>query len=469
MRTQWKSVRLIGAGVVMAVAVGLGASGALSDAGPPGALTQPSGNNGCIRDASTSDGCTSGRGLDQAEGLAVSPDSKNVYVAGEDSDAVAVFKRNTSNGQLSQLSGGDGCVENTGPVAPAIVSCSSARQLDNPEAVVVSPEGTNVYVAAESGDAVVAFSRNTSTGVLTQLSGTDGCIAEGSSDGCAVGRALDGATALAISSDGKYLYAGAENGDAIAVFKRNLVTGALTQLGGTGGCVNEAGDQGCATGRGIQGVEGLAITSSPVDGYLYAAAEGSNGDVSVFKRAHDSGVITQLAGTDGCINESGNDGCSSSGRGIDDASGVALSPDEQNLYVASQDAVAAFARNAGNGKITQISGTPGCLNEGGSDGCGTSSGTDGGEQVVVSPDNENVYMTAETNGALARFFRDGNGGLTQPASGGRCYGESVSGCKTARGTQGATGLAMSPNGKNVYVGTELDDAVVVFNRAIPGF
>ena len=53
----------------------------------------------------------------------------------------------------------------------------TARGLVTAIAVVVSPDGKNVYVASR-GNAVAVFSRNTTTGILTQLSGTAGCIDE---------------------------------------------------------------------------------------------------------------------------------------------------------------------------------------------------------------------------------------------------------------------------------------------------
>src|SRR5262245_63728619 len=81
-------------------------------------------------------------------------------------------------------------------------------------------------------------------GELTQLSGLSGCISQtGSGGSCTVGRGLDGAGWVAISPDGNYVYVGAfEPGSTVAVFSRNASTSVLAQLSGTAVCIAENGD-----------------------------------------------------------------------------------------------------------------------------------------------------------------------------------------------------------------------------------
>src|SRR4029077_11416173 len=104
-----------------------------------------------------------------------------------DGSAVAIFARNTTTGALTQLSGTAGCVSSDGTGG----SCTQARGLQGARTAVVSPDNLHVYVAAQTGNAVAVFARNTTTGALTQLSGAAGCIAE-TGDGvtCADGHAL---------------------------------------------------------------------------------------------------------------------------------------------------------------------------------------------------------------------------------------------------------------------------------------
>ena len=46
-------------------------------------------------------------------------------------------------------------------------------------AVAISPDGKNVYVASSRSDAIAVFRRNARTGRLAQRSGAAGCIAGG--------------------------------------------------------------------------------------------------------------------------------------------------------------------------------------------------------------------------------------------------------------------------------------------------
>jgi DNA-binding beta-propeller fold protein YncE len=85
----------------------------------------------------------------------------------------------------------------------------------------VSPDGNNVYVAALNSDAVAVFSRDGTTGVLTQLSGLDGCISEtGTGGNCADGNALDGVRDVKVSPDGINVYVGSFISSSVSVFMR---------------------------------------------------------------------------------------------------------------------------------------------------------------------------------------------------------------------------------------------------------
>ena len=67
---------------------------------------------GCISHQATGTECATGgaRGLNTPYGLTVSPDGRNVYVAGYSDEAVAEFSRNTSTGVLEQLAPPNDCV-----------------------------------------------------------------------------------------------------------------------------------------------------------------------------------------------------------------------------------------------------------------------------------------------------------------------------------------------------------------------
>jgi 6-phosphogluconolactonase (cycloisomerase 2 family) len=384
----------------------------INGAAPPtGQLTQLSGTAGCISETGTGGSCAGGRGLDGAGWFALSPDGTYGYLAAFDSSTVTTYARNGTTGQLTQLAGTAGCVAEFGDN----VNCADGRGLFGAVALAVSPDGNHVYVASRS-NTVAAFARNGATGVLTQLSGTGGCIAE-SGDGvtCADGNALVGLRGIAISPDGKSVYVTARDGNAVAIFARNATTGVLTQLGGTAGCVSSDGTGGtCAVGRGLLGARGVMVSADNLN--VYIGAQNSSA-VAVFSRNATTGALTQLGGTAGCIAESGDGVTCADGRGLGAPIHLEGSADGKNVYVSSggTSSLAVFSRNATTGALTQLAGAAGCIAESG-DGvnCADGKGLNEVVWVTVSPDGANVYAAAQASHAVTAFARDaGTGGLTQ--------------------------------------------------------
>src|SRR5439155_21370021 len=88
---------------------------------------------------------------------------------------------------------------------------------------------------------------------------------------------------------------------------------------------------------------------------------------------------------------------------------VAVSADGESVYVASvSDAVAVVLRNAtGVGGLSQLAGTAGCVSETGSAGaCADGKALDEPRVVAVSPDGKNVYVTSRQSSAVAVFARE---------------------------------------------------------------
>jgi 6-phosphogluconolactonase (cycloisomerase 2 family) len=104
----------------------------------------------------------------------------------------------------------------------------SARTLDGATDVDVSGDGRNLYVAARVSGAVATFLRDPAAGVLTQLGGENGCISGGGADGCRLSTSdsLRGARGVAVSPDGRTVYAGAFRASALSVLRRKPAPGA---------------------------------------------------------------------------------------------------------------------------------------------------------------------------------------------------------------------------------------------------
>ena len=100
------------------------------------------------------------------------------------------------------------------------VGCSLGRQLRSPEGLAVSPDGASVYAAAFASGTLDVFDRNTGSGALLQKPRRAGCITTSAVPDCTRGRALRGVSSIAVSPDGRFVYAGAFGSNAVDVFRR---------------------------------------------------------------------------------------------------------------------------------------------------------------------------------------------------------------------------------------------------------
>ncbi len=377
-------------------------AGAGSAWAAPGALTQLEEPDGCVSHTGSDGSCADGRALQDPTGLAITSNGRHLYVAATGSDAVVLLRRNTLTGVLTQPDGSEGCVSKDGTGG----LCEHGGPLIGPVAVAISPDSKFVYVASQTSNSISVFKRNLTTGALTQVPGAGGCVSQdGSGGACAVAVALDRPYSIAISSPGgTHLYVAAENSYAVTAFKRNTTTGVLTQLAGTAACVSNDGSGGaCADGRALR--EARWVSIAPDRKHVYVAAEGSDA-VAVFKRNGITGALTQVAGAGGCVSETGLDGADGpcgDARSLSQPVALAVSPDNKHVYVASlgSGAVAAFVRNRTTGVLSQLADTAGCVNETGSDGCAVGAGLTGARGVAVSPDGKHVYVVAQTGNAVA--------------------------------------------------------------------
>jgi DNA-binding beta-propeller fold protein YncE len=237
-----------------------------------GALTQPGDSTGCIAEAIA--GCTLGLALGAPEGMAISGDGANVYVATALSNAVVVLARDQSTGTLTQATDGSGCIANS-----ALSGCSTGVQLSGANAVAFNPGG-DVDVTSLYSDSVTSFGR-TSTGGLTQKKGTLGCLVYLRATGCSFGRALVAPEGLAVSPDGANVYAAAFSTGAIDVLDRGKKSGTVNQKPGRAGCIAPRSVSGCTRGRALRGASSIAL--SPDGRYLYSTSFGSNA-VDIFRR-----------------------------------------------------------------------------------------------------------------------------------------------------------------------------------------
>ena len=191
-----------------------------------------------------------------------------------------------------------------------------------------------------------------------------------------------------------------------------------------------------------------------------------------------SGALSQLSGEANCVGEEAN---SSEGNtcgtlvkmGTQDAFQIQLSPDGRNAYsVAINGDLVEYARDPANGHLNVI----GCLTAG-TDHCA-------GENVIedvpdlghpsslaVSPDGKSVYVTGTEKHAVVELERNEESGLLTPMNGGKaCISEESGGeCefREAKGLNEPYGVTVSPGGENVYVTAVKGEAIAEFSRGFP--
>ncbi len=121
-----------------------------------------------------------------------------------------------------------------------------------------------------------------------------------------------------------------------------------------------------------------------------------------------------------------------------------------------------FHRDPATGTLTQLDGTDGCISAAGGTDCGMGKGLDGARFVLVSPDGENVYVASQDANAIAVFDRDGTTGtLTQKSADAACISESGSGCTDGNGLGRPVFLAISPDGATLYAASEVSQSVAI--------
>ena len=352
------------------------------------------------------DGRSGVRGIGGASGIAVSPDSRHVYVTGIEDDAVAVFVRDRK-GLAFVESDEDGEVE--GGI--------TLDGLDGAADVAVSPDGKNVYLAASKDDAVVTFARNIRTGRLRflDLDRDDVDAVDG----------VAGASGVAVTPDGAGVYvAGFEDG-AVASFSRESGSGKLHFLE-----MDQPPD--------LAGAFALAV--APDSGGVYSAWMLAD-RVVAFRRDRESGALEFASSSFGMPWYSG-------------PVSIAVSPYGRDVYATMlrNSAVNRFRRSTPDQALTFT----GFVRDGvaGTNGIGLASG------VAISPDATSAYVTGAGDDALAFFsIRDTTGALHYRAR----YRQ---GRRGVDGLDGAAGVAIAPNGRRVYAiaNGEAGDTVASFAR-----
>lgn len=311
------------------------------------------------------------------------------------------------------------------------IAASGIPALSGASGLAVSPDGRFVYVAGGSSSSLAVFARDPQSGALSWVQ----ALGDPAGD-------LAGVRQLAISPDGQNLYAAAAGADAVVAFRRDQGTGLLIKLD----TVRDGDGYICADGNGLlcplnglDGAHGVAV--SPDGRHVYVTGN-TDDAVVVLQRGDDGGLHGRIAPFFVQTFTPPNPG------DLDVASGIAISPDGRLVYVSGyfSNTVLVLRRDASTGALSHLQ----TLSEG-VDGV---TGLGGPYALSASPDGMDVYVASSVQGAMAAFRRgtaDDRLSLVEVVTGVAALG-------------GVSGVAVTPDGARVVAASPQEDALVVFER-----
>jgi DNA-binding beta-propeller fold protein YncE len=206
------------------------------------------------------------------------------------------------------------------------------------------------------------------------------------------------------------------------------------------------------------------VIVSPDGKRVYVASRSFPSAVAVFVRG-GGGALRQPAGAAGCISQGGAAGCTA-GRGLGTVWDIAASPDGRSIFAAgSESDSVAILRPTADG-LSQAPGAAGCLARAAREGCGAGRALNQPLGLAVSPDGKTVYVASFESDAVAILRRNKSTGvITQAAGRAGCISQVGGGrCADGRALDGAQYVATSPDGRNLYVISYEVNAMGIFAR-----
>lgn len=243
-------------------------------------------------------------GLEEPKAVRVSPDGRHVYVAAGQNQGLARFARDSVTGSLTFLGltqpsdsanpkeialswdgrslylldfGGDIFAFDRDPVSGDLVEIDSESLIGNLQQGVVSPDGQHFYVTINNLGAMIAFTRDSSTGALGEINqflSVPGLLRP---------------SALAMASNGRSLYVAERDAAKVVALRRNPVSGLVT----FGGLVGETENLGF--------LEPHRLQLSADERHIYLSGNGNRVVVlatgSIFRDDFESGDTSAWSAT----------------------------------------------------------------------------------------------------------------------------------------------------------------------------
>ena len=387
--------------------------------------------------------------------------------------ALAPLAAAAPGGGLRQLGSTKGCIVDE---AATPSGCEDVRALQGVNGeMVISPNGRQLYVPAESKQAIVVFNRDPATGALSQKSGANGCVTSSppvaASDACATAASgqLLGVKGLAISPDGKDLYS-VNTGGRVLAFD-----------------IDDDGNLFFRNESNFCNCDLRTVAVSP-DGFnIYPAGPGTSavggtnydGIIGVYRRDQTNGGIGSFhqffvgnTGVGGVVVPA-----------MTQVASVKVTPDSKQLIAVTGEnltccdwTLLAFDRTttgASQGNLAAPSGTTRCISGTTVAGCQTRSGQSYPQGIAFGEDGRTIHVASYET--LSTVSRDPASGNLSANPGGKCatYTTSITGCTQITPQFGdlgnMRGIAVTPDGSDVYVASQASNgALWGFSRSGDG-
>ena len=424
----------------------------LAQAAPGGGLRQFGSTKGCIVDeAATPSGCEDVRALQGVNGdMVMSPNGRQLYVPAEAKQAIVVFNRDPSTGALTQKSGANGCVTSS-PAVAASDACATAAsgQLTGVKGLAISPDGNDLY-SVNSGGRLLAFDIDSDGNLFWRnednFCGCDLRTVAVSPDGFSIYAGGPGTAAPGFSTS----YDGI-----VGVYNRNQANGAIGTFrgfftGSTYGTVVPA-MMSVASVQVTPDNKQLIVTN----GENLACCDWSVLAFDRTTSGPSQGLLAAPNTASRCVSGTTIANCQTRA-GQSYPQGTAIADGGRTIHVASYETVSTITRDPATGNISPNTGGK-CFSYSASiSGCSQATPlfADFGNMrgIAVTPDGNDLYVASQAaNGGLWGYSRGGDGSISlKPRPFGCSTINGSPGCSTLRGGVPTRTMVAAPGSRNVY-------------------
>jgi len=318
-----------------------------------------------------------------ARGVAFSPDGLWAAAASQTGDSLTLYQRSPATGALvevDQVVDGDDIVDQDNVVIGVVSG------LDGAFDVAFSPDQAHLVVASADSNALAVFALDSDNAELDFVESKFDDPPQGQPDEVFN---LNEPVRVKFSPDGERVVVAARGSNAMTVFTRQSVSGSLTWLESWRSGLNDLP---------LNALDGISdLVFSPDGAFIYVAAT-ENDSVGIFRRDEAGNISWVRSLANGQAQPNG----SVVGLGL--VQSLAISPKGRHLYAVSlsEDSLTLFERNEATGELV--------LQEHYRDGVAGFESLDGANGVLVSPDGENVIVSARNDASIVVFSRDWSDG-----------------------------------------------------------